>query len=68
MLAWTYPLHIGSYGGVGVRILYVTFGFAPAILFIIGLVIFEIKPMAEIAYTNAPDYRFWGMETEYCLI
>jgi uncharacterized iron-regulated membrane protein len=43
LLAWMYPLHIGSYGGVKMRFLYVLLGIAPAILLITGIVIFWNK-------------------------
>ncbi|NJL10222.1 MAG: PepSY domain-containing protein [Calothrix sp. SM1_7_51] len=42
--AWTYPLHIGTYGGIYTRILYIILGLVPAFLFITGFVIFVIKP------------------------
>ncbi|MBW4513338.1 MAG: PepSY domain-containing protein [Scytonematopsis contorta HA4267-MV1] len=43
LLAWTYPLHIGSYSGLGVKILYLIFGLTPAILMVTGFVIFWMK-------------------------
>lgn len=38
-----YPLHIGSYGGLGMRIVYVFIGLAPTALFITGFVMWWSK-------------------------
>lgn len=43
IFAWTYPLHIGTYGGIYTRILYIILGLVPAFLFITGFVIFWNK-------------------------
>jgi len=43
LLAWMYPLHIGSYGGVKMRLLYVLLGIAPVILLVTGITIFWNK-------------------------
>ncbi len=43
LLAWMYPIHVGSYGGVGVRALYVILGIILAILFVTGVTIFWNK-------------------------
>ena len=43
LMMWMYPLHIGSYGGVPTRILYVFLGLTPVALFFTGLVIFWNK-------------------------
>ena len=43
LMMWMYPLHIGSYGGVTTRILYVFLGLTPVALFLTGLVIFWNK-------------------------
>lgn len=43
LMMWIYPLHIGSYGGVTTKILYVFLGLTPVALFLTGLVIFWNK-------------------------
>lgn len=40
---WFYPVHIGSFGGLGVRLLWVVVGLAPAVLFVTGFFIWR-KP------------------------
>jgi len=41
-----YPLHIGSYGGLGMRIIYVLVGLAPAGLFVTGWVLWRQRQWA----------------------
>ncbi|MEM7713793.1 MAG: PepSY-associated TM helix domain-containing protein, partial [Cyanobacteria bacterium P01_A01_bin.68] len=43
LLAILYPLHIGSYGNILLRLIYLFFGLVPAILFVTGLFIFWNK-------------------------
>ncbi|MEO1430903.1 MAG: PepSY-associated TM helix domain-containing protein [Cyanobacteria bacterium J06633_8] len=43
LFAILYPLHIGSYGNVVLRLIYLLFGLVPAILFLTGLAIFWNK-------------------------
>jgi uncharacterized iron-regulated membrane protein len=47
----TVPLHYGTFGGLGTRILYVFVGLSPTILFITGLTMYRLrrrpKPVAE---------------------
>lgn len=40
---WFYPLHIGSFGGLGVRLLYVLIGLAPVVLAVTGVLIWQLR-------------------------
>ena len=39
IMAWVAPLHMGSFGGVGVKIAWLVLGLAPAVLFVTGFLI-----------------------------
>ncbi len=39
MMRWVAPLHVGNFGGVGVRLAWMLFGLAPAVLAVTGLVL-----------------------------
>lgn len=41
-----YPLHIGSFGGVGVRVLYALLGLSPLVLFVSGLLMWWNRTQA----------------------
>jgi len=38
VMAWLAPLHVGNFGGLGVRLAWAILGLAPALLFVTGLV------------------------------
>ena len=38
VMAWVAPLHVGSFGGLGVRIAWLILGLAPAVLFVTGVI------------------------------
>ena len=54
-----YPLHIGDFGGLPVRLLWVLLGLAPALLFATGFFIWRsrLKPPARQSTTPAAGYR-----------
>jgi uncharacterized iron-regulated membrane protein len=49
-----FPLHIGVYGGLALRILYIFIGLAPAVLFITGFVLWWSKTYAVRARRRQP--------------
>ncbi|MGC3982557.1 MAG: PepSY-associated TM helix domain-containing protein [Steroidobacteraceae bacterium] len=38
IMQWKAPLHVGSFGGLGIKLLWAMLGFAPALLFVTGLI------------------------------
>ena len=37
-MAWLTPLHVGNFGGNGIRVAWLLFGMAPPVLFVTGLI------------------------------
>jgi uncharacterized iron-regulated membrane protein len=38
IMAWVAPLHVGNFGGIGVRVAWLIFGLAPPLLFVTGFI------------------------------
>jgi uncharacterized iron-regulated membrane protein len=38
IMAWVGPLHVGNFGGMGIRVAWLVLGLAPPLLFVTGFV------------------------------
>lgn len=43
VMAWLAPLHVGSFGGLGIRIAWAVLGLAPPLLFVTGFVMWGLR-------------------------
>jgi uncharacterized iron-regulated membrane protein len=46
VMAWVAPLHVGNFGGVGVRLVWFVTGLAPTVLGVSGLVLWWLRVVA----------------------
>jgi len=46
IMAWVAPLHVGSFGGIGVRLVWLLTGFAPVLLAGTGLILWWTRVIA----------------------
>lgn len=51
IMKWAGPLHVGSFGGWGVRTLWLLFGLAPTVLFVTGFITWW-RRVVRPAYSN----------------
>jgi uncharacterized iron-regulated membrane protein len=61
IMAWVAPLHVGNFGGMGVRVAWLVLGLAPALLFVTGFIMWwtrVVRPRWARVSTRRSDLRF----------
>ena len=43
VMAWIGPLHVGSFGGLGLRLAWAVLGLSPAVLFVTGFIMWWVR-------------------------
>jgi uncharacterized iron-regulated membrane protein len=57
VMRWVAPLHVGSFGGLPIKLAWLVFGLAPPLLFATGFVVWWTKGPAGARGSNSPSRR-----------